>query len=131
MVHSGCSAGFERSNPAQPSVSTGASSLQLRADWSDVEATMEVAAPRAEAAVVQTLVSPHSIRFTLVTATDEPGEVLAVRDPADSSSGENIQITLSAHFGRFGDSAREQRLLNAMARRLGQLHGTATAPIHW
>lgn len=91
---------------------------------------MEVAAPRAEVALVGTNVSPNSIQFTLVTATDEPGDVVATRatGPAD---GENIEITLAARFGRFGDATRERRLLDALTRRLGQLQGKATAPLDW
>lgn len=93
---------------------------------------MEVAAPRAEAAVVGTSEAEDSITFTLVTATDEPGEVRASRGAgAEKSDGENIEITLSARFGRFGDAARERRMLNALVRRLEQLHGRETAPLDW
>ncbi len=91
---------------------------------------MEVAAPRAELAVVQSRVTPLEIRYAVVAATDESGEVVATRSAADGS-GEDIDIQLTAHIGRFGDAARERRILEALSRRLGQLHGKATAPLSW
>lgn len=91
---------------------------------------MEVAAPRAELAVTESHVAPHQVRFEVIAATDEAGDVVATRDP-DGGNGEDIEIRLTAHIGRFGDAARERRILDALSRRLSQLRGRATAPLDW
>lgn len=91
---------------------------------------MEVAAPRAELAVVETKASLDRVIFGVVAATDERGEVVANR-ATSNGPGEDIEIRLTARIGRFGDASREQRILDALARRLGQLHGKATAPLDW
>lgn len=104
--------------------------MTVRADWSDLEAAMEVAAPRAELALVETKTSSDRVVFGVVAATDENGEVVATRTPGNGA-GEDIEIRLTARIGRFGDAAREQRILDALARRLGQLHGKAIAPLDW
>lgn len=111
----------------------GPSRLEVRADWNDVEASMDVAAPRAELAVLSTEALEHgaSLRFSVVTTTDEYGEITARRDGHGPSDGENIPIVLEARIGRFGDPTRERLILNALARRLDQLHAKATAPLDW
>lgn len=127
---SGCSAGFVRSQPSKPGVNTGFSAVTIRGDWSDVEAAVDVSVTRAEVAVTATTFEASRMKFVLVTATDELGELVALREDA-SGNGENVPIRLEAHFGRFGDAPREVRLLEAVAKRLEQLRGRDVAPISW
>lgn len=115
---SGCHFAGER--PAEiPSHGTQVKAL---GDWNDVEAAAEVAVRIIEAVVERVEVLPGRTTFELVTATDEPGALVAERGVGD-------QIGLSARVGRFGDRRREERLLEAMRARLAQLHGVNTAPL--
>lgn len=132
----GCSSGTLRSEPSPVAAATGPTRTTVRADWSDLEAAMEVAAPRAELAILSTTIGPTLIRFEVLAATDEAGEVLATRlPPTDSlptnTHGENIEISLTARIGRFGDTSREIAILDALSKRLSQLHAKATAPLDW
>ena len=133
----GCTAGFQRSAPGDSTAPATPRSVVVRADWSDLEAAMEVSAPRAELGVLRTEKTEVRVRFEVVSATDELGEVVASRTAADGTAsaqlppGEDIEITLSARIGRFGDPVREGRILDALARRLTQLHNRATAPLDW
>ncbi len=96
--------------------------MTVLGDWNDVEAAAEVAVRSIEAALVHAEVLPGRTSFELVTATDEPGTLVAVPGVGD-------QIGLWARVGRFGDRGREGRLLEAMRARLAQLHGVETAPL--
>jgi len=127
---SGCSAAFVRSEPSIPGVNTGFSTLTVQGDWSDVEAAVDVSVTRAEVAVTSTAFEPSRMQFGLVTATDEVGELVVLREDA-SGNGEGVPIRLEVHIGRFGDAPRELRLLEAVAKRLEQLRGRDVAPISW
>lgn len=91
-------------------------------DLDDVGASAEIAVHSIEAVVVRTEASTGRQRLELLTATDEPGELVA-------TAGGGERIELSAKVGRFGDRRREERLLEAMRHRLAQLHGVDTAPV--
>ncbi len=125
----GCSGGPLKSEPSN----SPPRQVVLVADWNDLEAAAEVAVPHVEMAVLEIQPSPQRVRFELLTATDEPGELIATRaEPAtDYDPGEQIEITLTARIGRFGDAAHEVLLLDAMRTRLLQLKGVATAPLQW
>lgn len=73
--------------------------------------------------------------YELVTIHDEPVVLRARRDrdfpglvPAEAPPQ---PLELCARVGRTGDPARERLLLDAVARRLGQLAGVDYAPIRW
>lgn len=64
--------------------------------------------------------------YYLQTLRDEPATLTARFDGSVSGTG---RITLTASVGRAGDAAREQALLENVARRLEQLRGVDFAPI--
>lgn len=95
-----------------------------------MEAAVDVSLTRAEVAVTSSTFELGRMEFGLVTATDEVGTLVVMREDA-SGSGENVPIRIEAHIGRFGDAPRESRLLEAITKRLEQLRGRDVAPIAW
>lgn len=105
---------------------TGAS-VVVRADWDDLDAALELAVRKVEAAVVvRRDPAPGRAEFEIVTATDEPGILTATAGEAPGPRP--IPIRLEARVGRFGDRDREGRVLQAWRARLEQLAGVDWAP---
>lgn len=91
-------------------------------DWADLDAAVEVALESAEVAVIGSGHTPDRATYQLVSLEGRPGELVIAR-------GESGRLTLSARIGRFGDPARERRLLDAVAGRLARLGGVDIAPL--
>lgn len=92
-------------------------------DWDDVEAAIWTAAGQLEIAVERIEPGEDVLRATLRTVRSEPVTVTARR----TGGG---RIELEAQFGRFPEpDSRAQRLVEAIARRLGQLEGVGHAPV--
>lgn len=124
---SGPSAGLA---PATDATSPGATTV--RGDWDDVDAAVQVAITRAEMAILRRTAEPADqpdpdrIQFELLTMMNDRAVLTATRE---AGAGESlIPIHLEARVGHFGDPAREQVLLRAMADRLEQLAGVDYAP---
>lgn len=84
---------------------------------------MIIGAERAEMALVSTdKPGTERMAFELVTVGGEPVRLTAAR------AGEG-RVVLEARVGRFGDPARERRLLSAVAARLRALFGRDYAPV--
>lgn len=119
-----CSAGFVKSRPASVS---GPSVVEVRADWNDLDAAMQLVVTKAECATVaRDELDGGVIRFTLITSTDEDGTLTAT--PLAPITRESMPIRLECRFGPSGDPSRERLLLDALARRLRQLAGKDWAP---
>jgi hypothetical protein len=101
--------------------STDLTDVPIPGDWDDVRVAAGVGVGAIEASILDTTASDEEIRFDLVTIRSEPGLLTVRRAGPDS-------VRATASVGRFGDPAREQRLLHAFARRLEQLHGVDYAP---
>ncbi len=99
-------------------------------DWNDIDAAVLVGASRAEMAIVEAKGKPESDRreYVLTTARDEPALLVVVRERAVESGGV-VRVRLEATVGRFGDSARERTLMEAVAARLKELAGVDYAPL--
>lgn len=83
---------------------------------------MEIAVLAIEATVVESRSDAQSWTFALLTIRDEPGHVVVERRGED-------QVVVHVSIGRFGDAAREQRLIRAFADRLQALYGREFAPL--
>lgn len=94
----------------------------IRGDWEDVGVSMEIAVLAIEATVVESRSDAQSWTFALLTIRDEPGHVVVERRGED-------QVVVHVSIGRFGDAAREQRLIRAFADRLQSLYGREFAPL--
>lgn len=105
-------------------------------DWDDIPAAVDVAVGKCEMAVVR---GPDKSapdygavqQYELRTVTDEPARLIIRRRAADNGRGETgaVPLEIDAIVGRFGDAARERRLIDAVRRRLSQLVGVDFAPI--
>lgn len=109
--------------PAEPAQAITLSK-SASGDWDDVDAAMDVGVSAAEMAIVNSSTSPDgSTRlYELRTVTDEPAWLKAQR-------GEDGRVSLGARVGRFGDAAREQKLVESVAARLKALYGVDWAPV--
>lgn len=109
-------------------------SRTVRGDWNDVEAAAVVGLERAECAILRrTENSPTVVAYALRTVLDQDGVLRFTRAaPADGAGsqdrGENIDITVFCRVGPFGDQEREERILDAVRDRLGELRGVEFAP---
>ncbi len=122
----GCGADFVQSRPSR----TPPLSARAVADWDDLDAAVEVAAAKAELAVVSRRDERDgSARVELVSATDEPALLVARPAHGYSPGPRPILIDLSLGVGRFGDSTRERIFLDAVKSRLEQLAGVDWAPL--
>lgn len=120
---SGCSSGSATTALIETSPVPDGSRAEIPGDWDDVEAAVIIGAERAEMALVSTDdQDPERLAFDLVTVGGEPVRLTAAR------AGEG-RIALEARVGRFGDPARERRLLSAVAARLRALFGRDYAPV--
>jgi len=117
----------------------GTSSLAT-GDWADVNAAVLAAAQHREM-VVESESQPDSktLVFDLLTVRSEPVTVTVSRNSlADQSvrmSQEGpIALNIEVKVGRFGDSKREQELIDDIRSRLGDLVGSFTTkplPASW
>ncbi|QQS10276.1 MAG: hypothetical protein IPK69_06550 [Phycisphaerales bacterium] len=114
----GCSAGAVRS---VPSYHASDSVLVSIGDFDDLTAAMEYTQTIAEVAVERKSETNGVVAFEVATATDEAGRL--------ECRAVDGGIELRARVGLYGDRAREQRILEAMSRRLGQLAGRDWAPV--
>lgn len=102
----------------------------LTADWNDLDAAADVAAGRAQLAILRaTSPDPCTRRYELTSVRGEPGALTVTRPHPCDTPGESIPLTIEATLGRFGDPPRERTLLNAFTSRLADLHGVEFAPI--
>lgn len=109
-------------------------------DWMDVNAAV-LAAARHREMVVESETKPDetTLRFELLTVKSEQVTVTVTRSfPPDHSirmSQEGpIALTIEVKVGRFGDSKREQELIDDIRARLGDLVGpfkTKPLPASW
>ena len=114
----GCSGG----GPVSSTPPAGPSTIEAVGDWDDVGAAATYAVEAGEAAIEDVAVGDARAVFSLRGVGGEPGVLEATR-------GEGDEIVASCSIGRFGDERRQRRVLEAFARRLGQLHGVEYAPI--
>jgi hypothetical protein len=119
----GCAA-----TPPSKGLTTIHTSREVVADWNDVDAAVEVALHQVQMAMDHTEASSDELekRFPLWTVTDEPA-TLTIRREAIGQ--ESQRLTLEASVGRFGDPARESRLIHAVRHRLKSLAGKTHAPV--
>jgi hypothetical protein len=89
---------------------------------------MHIAVGQVEMTIVQTHITGREKVFEIETVLREPGRLTAtlVEETAPDQTG---PIQLRAEIGLFGNPAREQALLGAVANRLVQLRGREWAPI--
>ncbi len=129
----GCAAGPADTRGLLPS----ASQARINGDWDDIDAAIDVGATEAEMAVLSADLPTGGRRIIrLKTVQDQP--VILVIDragdpqgaagagPGGASEGE---ITMRCTVGRFGDPAREARLLKALSHRLKALWKVQTRPL--
>jgi len=117
----------------------GTSSLAT-GDWADVNAAVLAAAQHREMVVeTESQPDPKTLEFNLLTVRSEPVTVIVTRKSlADQSvrmSQEGpIALNIEVKVGRFGDSKREQELIDDIRTRLGDLVGSFTTkplPASW
>lgn len=93
-------------------------------DWDDVDAAVEIGGGQAEWVISHWWYEGPSARFYRLR---NPLGTEALVRIARPERGDALDIT--ATVGPFGDAAAEQRLVERIARRLGQLHGVDAAEI--
>jgi len=117
----------------------GTSSLAT-GDWDDVNAAVLAAAQHREMVVEsESQPDPKTLVFDLLTVRSEPVTVTVTRnslaDPSVRMSQEGpIALNIEVKVGRFGDSKREQELIDDIRSRLGDLVGSFTTkplPASW
>lgn len=85
-----------------------------RFTWQDVDSAVSVGCRAIDAAVVSRVqVDSLSKRYELLTIRDEEATV-EVRLPASGAAPWDDRVEYEARIGRFGDSAREARLVEAI-----------------
>lgn len=115
-----------------------ASTAEASADYDDVDAAVAVAASKNEMAVMWSNGASESPRrYYLKTVKDEPVYLFVgkqasferrpVRDPKAPIPPD--QLVMRCTVGRFGDSDREEELLDDLRERLEDLYGKNAAPI--
>lgn len=98
-------------------------SIDVRADWDDLDAAVDVAQEWAELGLLRAKRGERRSVYTFITVREEPATLIAERVGGG-------RIRLSASAGRAGgDEEQSARLLRAVARRLGQLEGVDVAPV--
>jgi hypothetical protein len=109
----------------------GTSSLAT-GDWADVNAAVLAAAQHREMVVeTESQPDPKTLEFELLTVRSEPVTVIVTRDslpdPSVRVSQEGpIAMDIEVKVGRFGDTKREQELIDDIRSRLGDLVGPFT-----
>ena len=123
----GCSGSAQSPNQA---LLSDAPLLATLADWDDIDAAVVTGVERAEAVVVDRREAARGTRreFSIRTALNEPGLVVAQQTESDSGS-DPVRVQLRCSIGRFGDPIRENRLLGFVRDRLVQLRGVDFAPL--
>jgi hypothetical protein len=105
-------------NPAGPT------RLEVVADWDDLDAAMVVAAANNQCAILGVRrPGPDEVEFEVRTIRDEPVTVSARRLGAADNPPRAEPIELVCEYGRFGDAAQQERILEAMRERLADLRG--------
>lgn len=109
-------------------------------DWVDIDAAVLAATEKNQMAVVDhEQVNDTTLRFNILTAKSESGTIYASRDTAVDpkvrlSREGPIVIKLTVKVGMFGDTRREQQLIQDIGTRLSMLEGpfkTAPVPSNW
>jgi len=117
----------------------GTSSLAT-GDWADVNAAVLAAAQHREMVVEsESQPDPKTLEFQLLTVRSEPVTVTVTRsslpDQSIRISQEGpVAMNIEVKVGRFGDSKREQELIDDIRSRLGDLVGPFTTkplPASW
>ena len=106
---------------AAPVPSEGAS-IEALGDWDDLAAAVSVAVDRVQWAVLSREGSGDAVRWDLMNVRGDPGFLSIERGAGDA-------VRITARLGRFGDAREEQRLIEAVADRLGELRGVEVAPL--
>lgn len=136
----GSLAGCSADSPRVEMSADGPATVTLVADWNDIDAAVDVGASKAEMAVVSRNKGPtwgnvggdrERRTFVLKTVGDEPAWLEITRGPGQDATDEAVTMTLHAKVGRLegGEPEKEQRLLRAVAHRLGQLKGRDWYPL--
>ena len=101
---------------------------EVVANWNDADAAVEVALHQVQMALEHEEISPDELerRYYLVTITDEPAQLTLRRQTVEPGPQ---PITFEASVGRFGDPARESRLIRAVRHRMKVLVGKTHAPV--
>lgn len=101
-----------------------ATSFRVTADWDDLEAGAVTAAAKTESVVLGSdQPSPGEVVFEIGSIRDEPVELRARRVGPPDTPGGPVDIELTCYYGPFGDARQQQRFLDALAQRLGDLRG--------
>jgi hypothetical protein len=145
----GCSV-QPRSFPLAPDAGADATRLMVRGDWNDVDVGVQhgVSAGGGQMTILtrpqpaaSTDPDAHStLRYELLGIDDTPGEVSATwldappAHPAPTAQASSALATIELRvrvgaLGQWRDQAREQRIIQAIARRIRQLAGVKTAPL--
>ena len=104
-----------------------ARTLAAKGNWNDIDAAVEVGASKAETVIYEQISQPEGKRrYVLRTSTFEPGELVVERA---SAGPDPVEIRMRCSIGRFGDHAREERLMGYVRDRLAKLEGVGFAPI--
>jgi hypothetical protein len=159
LVILGCAApsGVDRppaSDQAQLTpVPGGGTRTEVIADWDDAHAAVLAALSRCETAFASqhrtggpTDVDATSLRYELLTITEQSGTLMVSRGSADSTdagtevSGRSgarssnlppVPIVIEIRIGDAGDERFERCLAEAVVVRLSQLRGVRAAPLNW
>lgn len=103
--------------------------IVVKGDWNDVGAALAVGSGKLYLAITDARqIDENEVEYDFVDVIDQPGFFTARRNPGPDSP-EPEYIELGASIGRFGDETRERELLEAVAKRLGDLAGVDVAPI--
>jgi len=99
-----------------------------------VSAAIEVAATEAKFAILTSEEPNSNIRsYTLMTIDDRDGRLIITRVPSPvaptTTRPPPDEITIECRLDPFGDPVREQRIQDAIARRLIRLRGRDVAPL--
>lgn len=104
-------------------------SIQVTADWNDIDAALDVGLVRGQSAIVQTTRQPRHVTFTLTSITGRHGQITFARQSdAAGPQAPSEPIVIQALIEGSQGPTLAQRLLEATAARLNQLAGVATAP---
>ena len=101
---------------------------EVKADWDDADAAVEVALHHVQMAKDHEELSPDELerRYYLWTITDEPAQLTLRRKTIENGPQ---PIMMEASVGRFGDPGREAGLIRAVRHRLRALSGVTHAPV--
>lgn len=114
-------------------VFTEGTSAIATGEWKDLGPALAVALDRSQLSILSSTRSEDGsvLTYELLGVHDEPGTLTLTRKlPGVAVKGEGpIPIEIRAAIGRFGDEARERKLIADIRSRLGDLVGTDVAPI--